>query len=109
MRTDLTMTRGDSREFSVTVSDAAGDPYDLTDATISFTVDDLFDAKTVGAGITVTAPETGVAVITIDPADTEDAPDRRTAYDYDVQIILADGRVKTPLRGLFIVLPDVTT
>jgi hypothetical protein len=105
---DITMVRGDTREFSVTVTDSEGDPFDLTDATITLSVDELNIEKTVGAGITVADPLTGVASIVIDPDDTESAPDIRRAYRYDVQLVLEDGRVKTPIRGLFIVLPDVT-
>jgi hypothetical protein len=108
MRQDITVTRGDTRTLTVTITDSAGDPYDLTDAAITFTVDDLFDAKTIGSGIVVNTPASGVFTITIDPADTTDAPDARVAYPYDIELVLSDGSVKTPQRGLFIVLPDVT-
>ena len=104
----LTMMRGDSKTYTVTISDSAGDPYDLTGASVWFTVDDLFE-KTLADGIAVTAPLTGVAVVTIDPEDTEDARDYRSSYRYDVQVKLADGTVKTPIRGLFVLTPDVTT
>ena len=32
----------------------------------------------------------------------------RRAFPYDLQVTLADGSVKTPIRGLFIVIRDVT-
>lgn len=105
---DLSLIRGDSSELSLTLTDNAGDPYDLTDATVIMTVDDLFE-KSIGSGITVDDPTSGVAAITVDPADTEDAPDARCAYRYDVQVTLSDGSIKTPVRGLFVVIPDVTT
>lgn len=108
MRQDITAIRGDTVALSVTVTDSAGLAYDLTGAAVVMTVGDLF-SKSVGDGITVAAPATGVASIAVDPADTQDAPDQRVAYPYDVQITLADGSVKTPIRGQFIVLPDVTT
>lgn len=104
---DISMVRGDSVTLSLTLTDSVGAPYDLTAADITFTVDDLI-TKTVGAGITVADPLTGVAAIALDPADTEDCPDIRAAYRYDVQITLSSGSVKTPIRGLFVVLPDVT-
>ena len=103
----ITMTRGDTRIFTVTMTDDAGDPYDLTSADVAFTVGGLFE-KGVGDGITIADPETGVAVVTVDPADTNGAPDVRRAYRYDVQVTLSSGAVKTPLRGLFVVVPDVT-
>lgn len=108
MRENIVVTRGDSREFNVTFTDSAGDPYDLTDAGITFTVGNLI-TKTLGDGIAVSDPQTGVATITLEPEDTEGASDSRTSYPYDVEIVLADGRVKTPIRGRFIVVPDVTT
>jgi hypothetical protein len=106
--TSLTVIRGDTRELTVTVSDAAGLAYDLTGADIWFTARGLV-SKRLGDGITSAAPQTGVAVISISPADTSSAPPHRAAYPFDVQIKLADGSVRTPIRGLFIVLPDVTT
>lgn len=105
---DLAMIRGDTNEFELTLTDNAGDPFDLTDADITMTVGDLF-TKTIGSGITVSAPLTGVASIVVGPEDTEGAPDVRVAYSYDVQVTLADGRIKTPVRGRFVVVPDVTT
>ena len=108
MRKQLTMTRGDTRTFTVTVTNDAGAPLDLTSASLDFTVCDLFD-KSLGDGIAVDTPATGVAVITVDPADTEDSGDRRRSYPYDLQVTLADGSIKTPLSGRFVVIPDVTT
>jgi hypothetical protein len=106
--TNLTVVRGDTRELTVTVSDAAGLVYDLTGADIWFTAGTLI-SKRLGDGIVSADPETGVAVITIVPADTSPAPSHRSTYPYDVQIKLVDGTIRTPIRGLFIVLPDVTT
>jgi hypothetical protein len=105
---NLTVVRGDTRELTVTISDAAGLAYDLTGADIWFTAGGLV-AKRLGNGITAADPTTGVAVITINPADTSSAPPYRSTYPFDVQIKLVDGSIRTPIRGLFIVLPDVTT
>lgn len=104
----LTMMRGDSRTFTITLTDSAGDPYDLTGASLWFTVGNLVE-KTVGDGITVETPANGVATIDFVPADTESVSDVRRAYRYDVQVKLSDGTVKTPIRGLFVITPDVTT
>lgn len=100
--------RGDSGTFEVTLTDSAGDPLDLTGASVDFTVGDLIE-KSLGDGVAVATPVSGVAVITLDPEDTEDASDYRRAYRYDVQVTLADGTVRTPIRGLFVLVPDVTT
>lgn len=102
----IVVTRGDSREFTVTLTDDQGEAFDLTDVEIAFSVCDLID-KTLGDGITVADPTSGTAVVAISPEDTEGSSWRRS-YRYDVQIILSDGKVRTPIRGLFVVIPDVT-
>ena len=104
MRLDITMTRGDTRTFELPLLDENGTAYDFTGAEIAFKTA-LFTA-TVGDGIAVDE-SSGDVTLTVSPTDTEDAPDVRMAYPYDVQVTLADGTVNTPQRGLFIVLPDV--
>jgi hypothetical protein len=108
MSADLSVIRGDSVTLTATLVDSLGAAYDLTGADLTFTVDGLFE-KSLGAGITVADPLDGVAEIAVDPDDTDGAPNTRYAYRYDLQVTLADASVKTPLRGLFIVVPDVTT
>jgi hypothetical protein len=105
---NVTAIRGDSQTYDLDFVDANGDPIDLTDCDIWFTVEDLFE-KRLGTGITSASPLTGVATVTVDPADTEDCPDYRVRYRYDAQLELIDGSIKTPIRGWFTVLPDVTT
>lgn len=105
---NLVVVRGDSQTFELTFTDDDGDPLDLTDGAVVMTVEELF-TKSVGDGITVSAPLTGVATVAVAPADTADCPDYRQGYRYDVQVTLASGVVKTPIRGRFVVLPDVTT
>ena len=102
----ITMTRGDTRTLTLTLTNAEGDAYDLTGADVWFQAGDLV-AKSLGDGITVSSPATGVASILISSADTEDAPDCRMAYPYNVQLELADGSTVTPVRGLLVIVPDV--
>lgn len=105
VRQDLTVIRGDSQELTLTLT---GLPeYGLLGADLTFTVGDLLE-KTLGAGIEVDDVDAGIVTITIDAGDTDGAPGRRTVYPYDVQVTFPDGIVKTPTRGLFIVLPDIT-
>ena len=79
----LAMIRGDTRDITVTLTDAAEAPIDLDDiADITFTAmlchDDSADTgttivKTLGDGIVKNdPPEAGVCTITIDPADTSE-------------------------------------
>lgn len=112
---DLTTIRGDSETYDVELVDDAGDPFDLTNCEMTFTVGDLV-TKTIGAGIVVDPdgdpapdPTTGRARITLDAGDTADSPDTHTTYRYDVQVTTDTGVVKTPIRGLFHIIPDVTT
>lgn len=110
MRQDYTLIRGDSRELDLDLTDPmTGMAYNLAGATVVFTVDDsLFDVKGVGSGITVDE-SSGSVTVTLDPEDTEDAPDYRARYRYDVQVTTAGGDVTTPQMGWLTILPDVTT
>jgi hypothetical protein len=109
MRVDYTLIRGDSRELDLDLTDPMTQmAYNLAGAGVIFTVDDsLFDAKTVGDGITVDE-SSGSVTVTLDPEDTQNAPDYRARYRYDVQVTDSAGAVTTPQRGWLIVLPDVS-
>lgn len=113
--TDLTADRGDEQRYELTLVDADGAPLSLEDAEIWFTVkrhyrdadsDALFQ-KTVGDGIEL-GDDVGAAIITLSPEDTEDAPEYLARYIYDIQVRTVDGVIETPLKGTFLVRPDVT-
>jgi hypothetical protein len=105
---DLTVMRGDTVTLTATLVDPAGAAYDLTGAELTFSVACHF-SKTLDDGITVSDPLSGEAEIELTAADTDgDGDYPRRAFPYDLQVTLADGSVKTPLRGLFIVIGDVT-
>lgn len=114
--TRLAMVRGDTRAFTVTLTDESDAPLDLTDLSLAFTAkrrhgdadDDAVIRKTIGVGIEVTDAEGGEATITIDPADTRDLTNLRTLV-WDLQVESADGTdVRTPLSGRFVITADVT-
>jgi hypothetical protein len=104
----LTMTRGDSRTFDFSdLEDPDGVAYDLNDLTaISFTVDGLFTKTLDDFDIDESA---GDLMVDVEPADTEDAPDRRRAYRYELELTLADVGIRTVRRGLFVLVPDIET
>ena len=103
---DLVMTRGDSRTFDFSdVEDVDGMAFNLADATLNFTVGDLF-TLTRDNGIVVDE-SSGSIEVEIEPENTEDAHDHRHEYRYELEITLADGSVHTPRRGLFILTPDL--
>lgn len=94
----LTMTRGDDREFAILLDD------DYSGDTATLRVDGLFEKTATvdedpGSGYST-------ATFTVDSDDTEDASDTRRAYRYEVSID-HDGATLTVRRGLFVVLPDL--
>jgi len=101
----LVMVRGDSQVFLLTL---VGLPdTGLADCDVWFTVEGLL-AKRLDDGITVDDPSGAEATIAIEPGDTAGVASARREYPYDVQVQLPDGSIKTPVRGTFVVLPDVT-
>lgn len=109
----LDVTRGDTATFTIKVKRGkAKEP--LTGATLFFTVkedaDDLdVDAlivKETGSGISHTDVANGIALLSIDPEDTEDiAPG---TYHWDSQIVTASGEVFTINSGDFEIKADIT-
>jgi hypothetical protein len=102
---NLVVTRGDTREFTLRLRDN-GAAANLTGAKIWFTVGTLL-TKTVGDGIVVDDPTSGVAVVTLVAGETAAAPNRLTVHPYDVQVLMADGRLRTPIRGHFTIRSEV--
>lgn len=113
----LTIFRGDTRRFAITVT-RGGVAEDLAGASLWFTakpsVEDADNGtdviqKSIGAGITVTDEPGGLATVEILPADTEDYTQRvdRTLV-YDVQLETASGDIETIDTGTLVVKPDVT-
>jgi hypothetical protein len=112
--TALSMYRGDDREFTLTLTED-GAPMDLTGATLRFTAKhsagdadvDAVVAKETGAGIVIDAdPETGIAVVTVDAADTTSLGGF-TRLVYDVEVTRG-GSTRTVLAGRLDVLVDVS-
>ena len=101
MRLDYTVQRGSDWSTMLHLETSDGVPIDITGATVEFIVENLVTAEAV---IDVSA---GEALLTLLPVDTEDAPDQRTAYLYNVKVTSSGGDVTYPQRGLFIVLPTL--
>jgi len=83
----MTITKGDTYNFAVTVKDSDGVIFDLTGYTMSFTAKDSLTKTDAEADIssiaTIENPESGVGSFALTPADTTiDVKD----YWYDVQI-----------------------
>lgn len=110
------MVRGNTRTFTIAVTAVGGvGPFDLTGCTMWFSVrafaaapDYVFQKKTGGGGIVIATPASGVAVITVQNADTAGLPSSEQQLVYDVQLKTTDGSIVTLSRGTLIVQPDVT-
>jgi hypothetical protein len=110
----------DNRDLMVTVTTDDGDPEDLTDASVWFTVkqklsdtdtDALIQKKNTEAGgdptqITMTNPTGGQCEVHLVPADTEDM--NPGTYHYDIQVKLASGKIYTVARDRITFKEDVT-
>lgn len=106
----ISMHAGDTLPITVTVTadgTASGTPVDLTGATVTFDVALGFGgvpiiSKSVGDGIALTTPASGVCTVTLDPADTDEL---YGLYVYWIKAVLddADATALTPLTGRFII------
>jgi len=95
----MTITKGDTHNFTVTVKDSDGVIFDLTGYAMTFTVKDDLTKTDAEADISSTAiietPESGVGSFTLTPADTTiDIKD----YWYDVQISNGANAVYTVIK-----------
>ena len=79
----------------------ASDLFTIAGSTVRMTVDGLFTRTA------VLDESGGEILVTLTPEDTEDCPDRRTVYAWELEATEQDGDVKTLRRGRFVVLPDL--
>jgi hypothetical protein len=103
----ITVTRGDSRTLDFSdVEDSDGVAYDLNDVTgIIFRVDGLFRKTISDFDIDESS---GDITVDISAGDTEDAPDYRRAYRYELEFTITGVGIRTVRRGLFVVTPELT-
>jgi len=98
----LQFTEGDTYPFQVTVKVPPNDtPLDITSATVTMTARPAVDAtatftKTVGAGITLTTPLSGIMDVVI--AGTDTTALGGTVLVYDIEVIVG-GFTYTVLKG----------
>jgi len=108
---NLSIIRGDTTVFTLTLTDQAGAAVNLTSTTVFFTVkesladadDDALIAKSTDSH---SNPSGGVTAITLTSTDTAITPG---AYIYDIQVKnTTDGAIQSVASGIYEVLPDVT-
>lgn len=95
---EIVMTRGDDRDIDL--SDLA-DRFVISGATVRFTICDLLTREA------LIDESAGDIIVSLVPADTEDAPDRRSVYRYEVEAEEQAGEIHTLRRGRFVILPDL--
>lgn len=106
----LTVIRGDTAIFEVTITDQDGAAVDLTDSTVFFTVKekqtDVDASALIKKSITVHTDAThGKTTITLSVTETNLA---RGAYYYDIQVVKS-GLVQSTVSDTFRVSQDITT
>lgn len=111
----LITTRGDDDVFDVAVTDEdTGLPVDLSGADLTFMVKrypsdpdaDALITKVTPTEVAITLPATGgLAVVTLDAADTDDlAPGN---YSWELQVVDAANKVRTVAGGRFKIVADL--
>lgn len=101
----LSLTRGDSKTYTLTFRDASSALYCLKNWVVKFTLKtnvDLPDSeaslqKIVTNFADSTGGTTGVATISLVPADTKDLPPQD--YDFDIAVTTAAGKNLTVMKG----------
>ena len=104
----LRLTSGDTARLEVVVTDDLGSPKDISGASIRWALTDRRGTstileKTVGDGITITAPDAGEFEVLVDPADTADLSGR---YRHEAEVTDAYGNVSTVLSGTATITAD---
>ena len=110
----LSLVRGDSQDYTLTIKNSSGVAYCLKNWKIYFTLKTNYDLpdsqaslqKTVTTFADTTSGTSGVAVISLDPTDTVNLEPGE--YDFDIQAVTSENKNYTLMRGKFQVEYDVT-
>ena len=109
---NLTITRGDTVIHRITVKNTDETAKDITGATARYTIrpenyaESQVLQKTVGSGIALTTPLSGILDVTLSSADTATlAPAIKYVYDCEVTL---SGQVSTVQTGTITVAGDVS-
>ena len=110
----LSLTRGDTRTLNFTFKNVSGVPYCLKNWTVFFTLKTDYSLPDSAASLQkivttfadTTSGTTGVAALTILPADTANLEPRE--YDFDIAVCTAVGEQFTVMKGKFDLEYDVT-
>lgn len=106
--TPVSMFRGDSQTFELTVTDSKGLPVDISGCSATFVVartqsEAAEVTKRIGNGITLVDAPHGVMKVTLAPQDTTNL---KGDYYYELELDYPDGSINTILFGTLSVIPD---
>lgn len=105
--------RGSTLPFTVTGTDTAGDPIDLTGATVKMEVKDaagdvVLTLQTGGTGIVLTDAANGQMTISPEVVGTSSMA-LFVVYNYDLKVTLADTTVTPWIRGTITLVEKITS
>jgi len=106
----MSITRGDTCNFNVTVKDEDGVIFDLTGYTMDFTAkNDIGDSDSeavISSEATISSPTSGIGVISLTPDDTTVNAQQ---YRYDIQISDGGNNVYTVIKNSLLEITDEIT
>lgn len=107
---EIKIFRGDSKTFNLTFKDSEGNPKDLTNSVVYFTVKTEPNISDDNASITKKVVDhvdalNGKSQVSLTPEDTDLEPAR---YHYDFQLVDAANKITTLVVDKFIVKADIT-
>lgn len=110
---NITIFAGDTKNVAVTVEDDADVAIDITGVTIEYVVKkSALDAaiaqisKTVGSGLTLTTPLSGIFTINFLPADTQSLGYQE--YYHEAELTDLSGNISTIFTGILTLEPSAT-
>lgn len=110
----LSSIRGDTKTLTLTFKNAAGVAYNIKNWAVHFTLkqnatqpdSQAVLQKVVTSFADTTSGTSGVAVITLNPADTVNI--EPGVYDFDIAVTTSENKVYTVMRGKYDLEYDVT-
>jgi hypothetical protein len=112
VQTDLEFHLGENWIVQYECNDGAGNDINLTGATLEWALATLDSApvmtRTIGDGITLTAPLEGSCTLSVTPTHQSTAGvAASTTYRYELRLITAAGTISVQGKGALAVLPSL--
>lgn len=109
MSNNFSMYAGDDKTLEVTLTDADGDPVDITAATIKWQCARSKGkasaiSKSTSGGITITSAANGQFSVALSDTDTEDLSG---SFEHEAQVTFSDGTIATVLTGTMKIMPVI--